>query len=96
MLQPILGNILIKIEIKKEETEAGIIIPDSSEKEENVGTVMSIGQGRTDKNGKLKKITSVKVGDKIIFNQFAAQEVGQDDLLVIKEDDIIGVYENKD
>ena len=93
MIKPILDNILIEPEEEKTQTESGILLTEVK-KDVDVAKVLAIGEGRTNEKGTTIKITSVKVGDRIIYNGLAAQEAG-DNLLIINEEDIIAVYEKK-
>lgn len=90
-LQPLSDHIIIKpIE---EATKGGIILPASSEKEkpEN-GEVVAVGPGKILDNGQRAPM-SVKLGDKIVFKKYSADEIkiDKEEYLVISESDVIAI-----
>lgn len=73
-------------------TAGGIIIPDSVQEKPQEGEVVAIGTGTRDESGKIVPL-DVKAGDRIVFSKWSGTEitVGGEELLVMKESDIIGV-----
>ena len=92
--KPVNDYILIKPINEDEISKAGIILPDTIDKEKpEKGEVVAVGEGKLLENGQRAPI-SVKVGDKIIFKKYAPDEIpGEEDLLMIKEEDIMAVIE---
>ncbi len=92
--KPINDHILIKPIEEDETTKAGIILPDTVDKEKpEKGEVVAVGQGKLLENGQRAPL-SVKSGDKVIFKKYAPDEIpGEEDLLMIKEEDIMAVIE---
>lgn len=92
--KPIDDHILIKPINQDETTKAGIILPDTVDKEKpEKGEVVAIGEGKLLDNGQRAPI-SVKVGDKVIFKKYAPDEIpGEEDLMMIKEEDIMAIIE---
>jgi len=90
--QPLNDHILIKPINGTEVSKAGIILPDTVDKEKpEKGEVVAVGQGKLLENGQRSPI-SVKVGDKVIFKKYAPDELpGEEDLMIIKEEDILAV-----
>jgi chaperonin GroES len=78
----------------EEKTAGGIIIPDSAKEKPMQGEVVAVGTGNYDNNGKLIPL-NLKEGQIVLFTKWAGTEikVGEQDLLVMKESDIIGVLE---
>ena len=78
----------------KEKTEGGIIIPDTAKEKPSEGEVISVGPGGRDEAGKLIPI-DLKTGDRVLFGKWSGTEVKIDgqDLLIMKESDIMGVLE---
>ena len=67
-IQPLGDRVVVKPEDKKEQTKAGIIIPESaSESNPKIGEVVAVGE--------LKEIKDVKVGDKVVFSEYGYDEV---------------------
>ncbi|MCZ0737281.1 co-chaperone GroES [Phreatobacter sp. AB_2022a] len=75
-------------------TKGGIIIPDTAQEKPQEGEVVAAGPGRHDEQGKLIPL-DVKVGDRVLFGKWSGTEVKIDgeDLLIVKESDIMGVVE---
>jgi chaperonin GroES len=76
----------------EEKTTGGIIIPDTAKEKPQEGSVVAIGPGGRDENGKSIPI-DVKVGDRILFGKWSGTEVKIDgvEYLIMKESDIMGV-----
>jgi chaperonin GroES len=75
-------------------TAAGIVIPDSAAEKPQRGEVIAVGNGKILDNGE-KRALDVKVGDKVLFGKYAGTDikVEGEDLLVMREDDLVGVIE---
>ena len=87
-----------RVVVKRIEAEAksagGIIIPDTAKEKPSEGEIVAVGPGGRDENGKLIPI-DLKVGDTVLFGKWSGTEVKIDgqDLLIMKESDIMGVIE---
>jgi len=93
--KPLHANVVIKPIDKETITNSGIVLPDSVSKEKiDQGEVIAIGSGRILENGQTIPM-SVKIGDKVMFKQYSANEVKVDGIeyLVIKESDIMLILE---
>jgi chaperonin GroES len=79
---------------EKEQVQGGIIIPDTAKEKPQQAKVLAVGPGRVTDDGKPQPI-DVKVGDTVIFGKYSGTEVkiDGDDLLIIREDDVLGVLE---
>jgi chaperonin GroES len=77
-----------------EKTKGGIIIPDTAKEKPQEGEVIAVGPGARDESGKLVPL-DVKAGDRVLFGKWSGTEVKVDgeDLLIMKESDIMGVIE---
>lgn len=75
-------------------TAGGIIIPDTAKEKPQEGEIIAVGPGARDESGKVVAL-DVKVGDHILFGKWSGTEVKIDgeDLLIMKESDIMGVIE---
>lgn len=79
----------------EETTKAGIILPDTAEKEKpEQGKVVAVGPGRLLKDGTRAKM-EIKKGDKVLFSRYSPTEVKIDgkEYLVVKEEDILAILE---
>ena len=94
--RPLHDRVLVRRVESEEKTKGGIIIPDSAKEKPIEGEVLSVGNGTRDEQGKIHPL-DVKVGDIILFGKWSGTEVKIDgeDLLVMKESDIMGVVEPK-
>jgi chaperonin GroES len=72
----------------------GIVIPDSATEKPIKGEVLAVGNGKANDSGKVQAL-DVKVGDTVLFGKYSGTEVkvDGDDLLVMREDDIMAVIE---
>jgi chaperonin GroES len=86
---------LVKRLEDKEQLVGGIIIPDTAKEKPQEAKVLAVGPGRVTDDGKIQPI-EVKVGDTVVFGKYAGTEVkiDGDDLLIIREDDVLGVLES--
>ena len=92
--RPLHDRIVVKRIDAEEKTRGGIIIPDTAKEKPSQGEVLAVGPGGRDENGKLIPI-DVAVGDRVLFGKWSGTEVKIDgeDLLIMKESDIMGVIE---
>ena len=95
-IQPLQDRVIVKRFESEEKTASGIFIPDSAKEKPQEGEVIAVGAGKYLDNGNIIKPT-VKAGDKVLFSKYAGTEVktevkidGQD-LLIMREDDILGI-----
>jgi chaperonin GroES len=90
-----LGDRVVAKRIEAQETmKGGIIIPDSAKKKPETAKVIAVGEGKvTDENKKLPM--PVKIGDIILMDKYASQEINIDDeeYIILKADDIIAIVE---
>ena len=92
-LVPIGGNILVKPLSENTVSAAGIVLPDTVDKEKpQKGEVVALGSGKVNSDGK-KLPFSVKVGDKVLFKKYSPDEVkmGDTDYLIMDEEAILGI-----
>ena len=94
-LRPLHDRLLVKRLEEKEQVQGGIIIPDTAKEKPQQAKVLAVGPGRVTDDGKLQPI-EVKVGDTVVFGKYSGNEVkvDGDDLLIIREDDVLGVLES--
>ena len=92
--KPLHDRVVVKRLETDEKTSGGIIIPDTAKEKPSEGEVLAVGPGEVADDGKLKPM-NVKKGDKILFGKWSGTEVklDGDDLLIMKESDIMGILE---
>jgi len=93
--RPLHDRVVVRRIEAEEKTSGGIIIPDTAREKPQEGEVVAAGPGARDDNGTLVDL-SVKAGDRILFGKWSGTEVKIDgeDLLIMKECDILGVIDN--
>jgi len=94
-LRPLQDRLLVKRLEEKEQVQGGIIIPDTAKEKPQEAKVLAVGPGRVTDDGKIQPI-EIKVGDTVVFGKYSGTEVKVegDDLLIIREDDVLGVLES--
>jgi len=94
MLKPLGNRVLAKRLEAEEVLKGGIIVPDSAKKKQEKAEVIAVGPGKTTEDGKQVPMP-VKVGDIILMDKYAGQEVTIDDeeYLITRADDIIAIVE---
>lgn len=86
-------RILVKRRSEEEKTVSGIIIPDNAKEKPQLGEVIAVGEGKLNSDGK-RVIPAVKIGQIVYFGKYAGTEIELgDDLLIIREDEILGFVE---
>ena len=93
--RPLHDRVVVKRVAEEEKTKGGIIIPDTAKEKPMEGEVVAVGPGARNEKGELVPM-DVKAGDRILFGKWSGSEVRLDgqDLLIMKEADILGVLEN--
>ncbi|MDP3748265.1 MAG: co-chaperone GroES [Phenylobacterium sp.] len=93
--RPLGDRVVIKRVEEEARTKGGIIIPDTAKEKPQEGEVVAVGPGARDEDGKRIPM-DVKAGDRILFGKWSGSEVKIDgeDLLIMKESDILGVVES--
>src|SRR5436190_12189219 len=94
--RPLHDRIVLRRIEGEEKTKGGIIIPDTAQEKPQEGEVIAVGPGARDEDGERIEL-DVAVGDRILFGKWSGTEVKLDgeDLLIMKESDIMGVIEQK-
>jgi chaperonin GroES len=92
--RPLGDRVVIRRVDEESRTKGGIIIPDSAKEKPQEGEVIAVGPGVRDDEGQRIPM-NVKSGDRILFGKWSGSEIKLDgeDLLIMKESDILGVVE---
>ncbi|MCE5361121.1 co-chaperone GroES [Candidatus Igneacidithiobacillus taiwanensis] len=93
-LRPLHDRVVIRRLEEEQKTAGGIIIPDTAKEKPVRGEVISVGNGKVMEDGKVRSL-DVKAGDHVLFAKYAGTEikVEGEELLVMREDDIMAVIE---
>ena len=93
-IRPLHDRIIVKRLEEERKTASGIVIPDTAAEKPDQGEVVAVGKGKILDDGKLRPV-QVKDGDKILFGKYSGQavKVQGEELLVMREEDVMGVIE---
>jgi chaperonin GroES len=93
-IRPLQDRVLVKRIEEEEKTKGGIIIPDTAKEKPQMGEIIAAGKGKKTEDGKVVPL-DVKAGNKVLFSKYAGTEVKVDgqELLIMREDDILGIIE---
>jgi len=93
-IRPLHDRIIVKRLEEERKTASGIVIPDTAAEKPDQGEVKAVGKGKKTDDGKVVAL-DVKVGDRVLFGKYSGQtvKVDGDELLVMREEDIMGVIE---
>jgi len=93
-LRPLADHVLIRRHEVDEQQEGGIIIPDTAKERSQEGEILAVGPGRMMEDGHRQPI-AVAIGNTVLFGKYAGTEIklDQEDLLVMRESDLLGVLE---
>ena len=91
-LQPLGDRVVVEREESESVTAGGIVLPDSAKDKPTRGLVISVGDGKLNKDGK-RTVLQVKSGDRVLFTSYAGEQfkLGERELLLMREDDILAV-----
>ena len=94
-IRPLHDRVVVKRMEEETTTAGGIVLPGSAAEKPQRGEVMAVGNGKVLDNGERRSL-DVKVGDQVLFGKYSGSEVkvGEDDVLVMREDDIMAVLES--
>ncbi|UXZ05467.1 co-chaperone GroES [Moraxella nasicaprae] len=92
-IRPLHDRIVVRRTEEEQKTAGGILLPGSAQEKPQQGTIIAAGNGQITDNG--VRPLDVKVGDVVLFSQYAGQTVKVDgeELLIMKESDVLGVLE---
>ena len=95
-IRPLHDRVIVKRLDEEKKTASGIVIPDTAAEKPDQGEVMSVGKGKLTEEGNLVPL-DVKIGDRVLFGKYSGQtvRVKGDELLVMREENILGVVEGQ-
>ncbi len=93
-IRPLHDRVIVKRMEEERTSPGGIVIPDSATEKPVKGEVLAVGNGKLLENGELRPL-DLKAGDRVLFGKYSGTEVKVDgeDLLVMREDDVMAVIE---
>jgi chaperonin GroES len=95
-VRPLHDRIIVRRLEEGEQQIGGIIIPDTAKEKPQQGTVIAVGNGKVNDDGKRIPL-DVKAGDRILFGKYSGQEIKLDgeEYLIVKEDEVLAVIEDR-
>ncbi|MGA9605325.1 MAG: co-chaperone GroES [Methyloceanibacter sp.] len=92
--RPLHDRVVVRRIDEDEKTRGGIIIPDTAKEKPQQGEIVAVGPGALNEKGEVQAL-EVKPGDRVLFGKWSGTEVKIDgqELLIMKESDILGVLE---
>ncbi|MFZ2018622.1 MAG: co-chaperone GroES [Methyloceanibacter sp.] len=92
--RPLHDRVVVRRIDEDEKTRGGIIIPDTAKEKPQQGEIVAVGPGALNEKGEVQAL-DVKPGDRVLFGKWSGTEVKIDgqELLIMKESDILGVLE---
>ena len=94
-IRPLHDRVIVRRMEEERTSPGGIVIPDSAAEKPIQGEVVSVGKGKILDSGEVRPL-DVKAGDRVLFGKYSGTEVkvSGEELLVMREEDIMGVIES--
>ena len=94
-IRPLHDRVIVKRKEEDRTSPGGIVIPDTAAEKPIRGEIMAVGPGKILDNGSVRAL-DVKIGDEVLFGKYSGTEVrvDSDELLVLREEDIMAVFES--
>jgi chaperonin GroES len=91
-LQPLGDRVVVKPTPREEMTKSGIVLPDTAKEKPQEGTILAVGPGAFDNDGK-RIAMDVSVGQKVLYGKYAGTEfkLDEDELLIVSQKDILAI-----
>jgi len=95
-IHPLHDRVIVRRLDEDSTSRGGIVIPDTAAEKPTRGEIVAVGKGRILQNGQLRPC-DIKVGDQILFGKYTGTEVRieDEDVLVMREEDVMAVIESK-
>jgi len=95
-IRPLHNNVIVKRLKARAETAGGLLIPETAKERPQEGLVISVGNGKLLTNGDIKAV-DVQEGDTVLFGKYSGIEarLGDENILILGEDDILAVLQDK-
>ena len=93
-IRPLHDRVIVRRKEEERTTAGGIVITDSATEKPSMGEILSVGSGKVTDSGDVRAL-DVKAGDTVYFGKYSGTEIKVDgeELLIMREDDIIAVVE---
>ena len=93
-IRPLHDRVVVKRVEEETTSPGGIVLPGTAAEKPQRGEIVAVGNGKITDKGDVRPL-DVKVGDSVLFGKYSGSEVklGDEELLVMREDDIMAVIE---
>ncbi len=93
-LKPLGDRLVVEPQEREATTTSGLVLPETAKEKPQEGTVIAVGPGRRDDDGKRVEM-DVKVGDTVLYAKYGGTEIKVEDkkLLILKETDVLAIVE---
>ncbi len=93
-IRPLHDRVIVRRLEEETKSPGGIVIPDTAKEKPIQGEVIAVGKGKILESGEVRPL-DVKAGDRVLFGKYSGTEVkvGGEEVLVMREEDIVGVIE---
>ena len=93
-IRPLHDRLVVRRLEEDRKSPGGIVIPDTAAEKPMRGEVVAVGKGKVLESGEVRKL-GVEVGEQVLFGKYSGTEikVGGEDLLVLREDDVMAVFD---
>ncbi len=93
-IKPLGDRVVVKPVPAEEKTASGLFIPDSAKEKPQRGTILAVGPGKVENGTKVDM--TVSEGDTVLYGKYSGTEItlGDDDVLIMRESDILGIVED--
>ncbi len=94
-IRPLEDRIVVQPGEGEQVTASGIVIPDTAKEKPQEGTVLAVGEGRWDDEGKKRIPLDVKVGDTVLYSKYGGTEVkyNGEEYLILSARDVLAVLD---
>ena len=95
-LKPLGDRLIVRAIEEEEKTASGLLLPDTAKEKPQKGEVLAVGDGRFDEDGEKRIPLDVSTGDTVLYSKYGGTEIKVDgeDLLVLRESDVLAKIEN--
>ena len=95
-IRPLHDRVIVRRLEEERKSAGGIVIPDTAKEKPIQGEIVAVGKGKILESGEVRPL-DVKVGDKVLFGKYAGTEVkvGNEELLVMREEDVVEIIDGK-
>jgi chaperonin GroES len=95
-IRPLHDRVVVRRTEEERKSPGGIVIPDTATEKPIRGKVVAVGKGKILESGEIRPL-DLKINDEVLFGKYSGTEIKVDgeDLVVMREDDVMAVIEKK-